>query len=198
MSKDDLLRQLTSARKRTTGRPPETVTGSTSSQVDYLLKTRYGGSTRRMAAGLGITQRHVQRLRKGERKGSKALQEKLSKETTLAWRADRPKREARLAKELRQAGDNAPSGVRVRVDAQAADLQIQSSPKIRGRMIMLDLTGNQAAQLARARTPKAVDSVTRSALTDYFNGVAPGRERTAFRQFGEEDINFDGSGVQFE
>jgi len=172
--------------------------GSTSGQIDYLLDAKYGGSTRALAKDLGVSQRYVQLLRSGRRQPSEKVGNSLRRRATATY-ADRSRREAKAdAKEWRDQGAGGFGTVQVYVDVLGSDIQIQGSPKIRGRSIVLNLTAEQAAELAEANSAAALHAVTESALLDYFNGVAPGYQRPTYTQFSPGDITFDMNGVDFQ
>ena len=197
-SKAKLLSRITAARSGRANRPPAAVTGSPSGQINYLLTTKYGGSTKALAKDLGVSQRYVQQLRAGNRQPSAKVAASLRKRSTATY-ADRSRREAQAeAAGWRAEGSGGYGEVRMHVDVLGSDLRIQGSPKIRGRSIMLYLSADQAADLAAAKGPDALKDVAGAALLDYFNGNAPGHERQTFGQFSAGDIDFDLAGVTFE
>lgn len=198
-SKAQLLRRVSAAMSGTrVNKPPRSMTGSAAGQVDYLLTTKYGGSTKALAKDLGVSQRYVQQLRAGGRQPSKDLAASLRKRSTATY-ADRSRREAAAeAKAWRAEGSAGFGEVRMHVDVTGSNVQIQGSPKVRGRSITLYLSADQAADLATAKGPDSVKAVAQSVLLDYFNGVSPGHERPTYAQFGPNDIEFDLSGVEFE
>ena len=197
-SKAKLLSRVKAAVSGRANRPPAAVTGSASGQVNYLLTAKYGGSTKALAKDLGVSQRYVQQLRSGARTPSAKVSASLRKRATATY-ADRSRREAAAeSAQWRAQGAGGFGEVRMNVDVLGSDLRIQGSPKIRGRSITLYLSAEQAAELAAAKGPDSVKAVASSALTDYFNGVSPGRERPTFQQFSADDIDFDLNGVTFE
>lgn len=199
-SKAKLLNRVKAAMSgRPTNKPPQSVTGSAAGQVDYLLTTKYGGSTKALAKDLGVSQRYVQQVRSGRRQPSKALAASLRKRSTATY-ADRSRREAAAeAKAWKAEGAAGFGEIRMTVDVAGSNIQIQGSPKIRGRSVILYLSADQAADLAAAKGPESVKAVAQAALVDYFNGVSPGHERPTYGpQFSPDDIEFDLSGVDFD
>lgn len=75
------------------------------------------------------------------------------------------------------------SGIGARV-GRATTFSIRGSDAIRARDVHLDLSGEQAAALARAEDEEDVRQVIGQALADYFNGGAYGG-------FRPEDFDFD-------
>lgn len=197
-SKRKLLDRIIGALTGRPNRAPESVSGSARGQLDYLLGAKYNGSTKALAKDLGVSQRHVQQIRAGKRAPSAKLEASLKKRATATY-AHRSQREAKTeAAEWREQGAGGFGELRVVVDVLGSGLQIQGSPKVRGRTIMLDLTSDQAAELAAAKGPHTVHDVVESALLDYFNGVSPGHARPTFVTFSPGDIEFDLNGVTFE
>jgi transcriptional regulator with XRE-family HTH domain len=173
-----LFRRITERLFSSKSTPKQTTT-----QAKAAVKAA-GGSTKAVADQLGVSQRTVQRYMQGKRVPQGKLAEKLEELATKAQVTERGRE--RKARQLEAQG-GAPSSVTVQVD-RAYDFTINGSPALRGRPIEADLTGEEAAALARAQTEEDVKAAIQPALARYFN-------RGAFKQFDSQAIEFDPSGM---
>ncbi|OKI25151.1 hypothetical protein [Streptomyces sp. CB03911] len=149
-------------------------------QAGQVRERKYGGSTKAMAAAYGVAPRTVLRWIDGTRHPTKPENEQQLRREALDVQTTERGRE-RKAKQLAKLGTY--SGVRVRV-GRAQTFEIRGSDAVRARDVHLDLSGEQAAALARAENEEAVREVIGEALADYFNGGAYGG-------FGPDDFTFD-------
>ncbi|MFB7484835.1 helix-turn-helix domain-containing protein [Streptomyces anulatus] len=153
-------------------------------QAAHVRERQYGGSTKAMAEAFGVKERTVQRWLKGDRtpKGKDAVKLEAAAAAVQVTEKGRERRAKAYEKEA-----DAPTDLRVRVD-RAGAFTIKGSPAVRPRAVELDLTGDQAAQLARATDEDGVKAVVGEALAGYFNGGPYGG-------FRGEDFDFDPSDV---
>ncbi|MFJ9523518.1 hypothetical protein ACIRPK_35465 [Kitasatospora sp. NPDC101801] len=147
-------------------------------QAGQVRDRKYGGSTKDMAAAYGVSPRTVQRWIDGSRHPVK-WQEKLRLDAIEVQTTERGRE--RKAKQLAQRGRI--SGVRARV-GRTMTFEIRGSDAVRQRDVHLELTGDQAAALARAQDEGEVREVIGGALADYFNGGEYGG-------FEPDDFTFD-------
>ncbi len=150
----------------------------TTTQAGQVRDRKYGGSTKAMAAAYGVSPRTVQRWVDGTRHPVKQ-QEQLRLDAIEVQTTERGRE--RKAKQLAQRGRV--SGVSARV-GRTMTFEIQGSDAVRARDVHLDLSGEQAAALARAQSEEEVREVIGEALADYFNGGSYGG-------FRPEDFTFD-------
>ncbi|MFI8085800.1 hypothetical protein ACIF6L_34045 [Kitasatospora sp. NPDC086009] len=149
-------------------------------QAGQVRERKYGGSTKAMAAAYGVAPRTVLRWIDGTRHPTKPAHEQQLRREALDVQTTERGRE-RKAKQLSQRGTI--SGVSARV-GRTMTFEIQGSDAVRARDVHLNLTGEQAAALARAEDEEDVRRVIGEALADYFNGGSYGG-------FGPDDFTFD-------
>lgn len=157
----------------------------TATQAKHVRDRQYGGSTKAMAAAYGVAPRTVSRWIEGTRHPVKHA-DRLRDESAAVQVTDRGRE--RKAKQLAKRGHR--SGVSASI-SRARTFQIRGSDAVRQRDVHLDLTGDQAAALARATTDDEAAAVIKSAMADYFNGGAP------FGGFRPDDFDFDPGDVDY-
>jgi len=148
-------------------------------QAGQVRDRKYGGNTGAMAAAYGVSARTVQRWIDGTRHPTKHLQQ-MQREVVEVQTTERGRE--RKARQLEQRGPV--SGVQARV-GRAVSFTIRGSDAIRARDVHLDLSGEQAAALARATDETEIRQVIGQALADYFNGGS------SYGGFGPGDFDFD-------
>jgi hypothetical protein len=158
----------------------------TATQAKHVRDRKYGGSTKAMATAYGVAPRTVSRWIDGTRHPVK-FADRLRDEAAAVQVTDRGRE--RKAKQLAKKGTR-PSGISTTV-SRARTFQIRGSNAVRQRDIDLDLTGEQAAALARATTDDEAAAVLKGAMADYFNGGAP------FGGFRPDDFDFDPGDVDY-
>ncbi|MFC1405778.1 MULTISPECIES: hypothetical protein [Streptacidiphilus] len=177
-------------------------------QAGQVRDKMFGGSTKAMAAAYGVSQRTVERWIDGTRTPpqlSRAAEKRWEKENaarrrrgqaplprpttsadklaTDAVRAQTTERgRERKARQLEQRGTVSGIGARV---GRATTFEIRGSDAIRTRDVHLNLSGQQAAALARAQNEDEVRAVIGQALADYFNGGS------GYGGFSPQDFEYD-------
>lgn len=141
-------------------------------QAAQVRERQFNGSTKDMARAFGVSERAVQRWLKGERTPRGKDAEKLS---DLAQKVQTTERGRERRAKQYEAQGTAPSGVSVTVNLLG--VQIGGSDVVRsGAMrapVRLELTGEQAAALARDPSGPDAEAAINGALADYFRR-APG------------------------
>ncbi|WP_327072118.1 hypothetical protein OG196_00270 [Kitasatospora purpeofusca] len=150
----------------------------TTTQAGQVRDRKYGGSTKAMANAYGVSPRTVQRWIDGTRHPVKQ-QDKLRQDAVEVQTTERGRE--RKAKQLAKLGTI--SGMSARV-GRTMTFEIQGSDAVRARDVHLNLTGEQAAALARAENQDEVRAVIGGALAEYFNGGSYGG-------FTADDFTFD-------
>lgn len=158
----------------------------TGTQARHVRDRKYGGSTKAMAAAYGVTPRTVSRWIAGARHPVKHA-DRLKDEAVAVQVTDRGRE--RKAKQLAKKG-NRPSGISTSI-SRARTFEIRGSNAVRQRDIDLDLTGDQAAALARATTDDEAATVIRDAMADYFNGGS------MYGGFRADDFDFDPGDIDY-
>ena len=148
-------------------------------QAEHVRDRKYGGNTKAMAAAYGVAPRTVNRWIDGTRHPTKHLQQ-LQRDAVDVQTTERGRE--RKAHQLEQRGTI--SGVQARV-GRAVSFTIRGSDAIRARDVHLDLSGEQAAALARATDEIEIRQVIGKALADYFNGGS------SYGEFAADDFDFD-------
>ncbi|GAA2753003.1 hypothetical protein [Kitasatospora cinereorecta] len=153
----------------------------TTTQAGQVRDRKYGGNTKAMAAAYGVSPRTVLRWIDGTRHPTKQQHvDQLQREAVDVQTTERGRE--RKAKQLQKLGTY--SGVTVRV-GRTRTFEIQGSDAVRARDIHLNLTGDQAAALARAEDEGEVREVIGEALADYFNGGG------GYAGFAPDDFEYD-------
>ncbi|MGE7439780.1 hypothetical protein [Kitasatospora sp. NPDC001175] len=147
-------------------------------QAGHVRDRKYGGSTKAMAAAYGVSPRTVLRWIDGTRHPVEHEQ-RLRREALDVQTTERGRE--RKAKQLQQLGTISGIGARV---GRTTTFAIRGSDAVRARDVHLNLSGEQAAALARAENEDDVRAVIGQALADYFNGGAYG-------DFRPQDFDFD-------
>lgn len=155
-------------------------------QAKHVRDRKYSGSTKAMAAAYGVAPRTVTRWIDGSRHPVKHA-DRLRDEAAAVQVTDRGRE--RKAKQLAKKG-NRPSGISTTV-SRARTFEIRGSNAVRQRDIDLNLTGDQAAALARATTDDEAAAVVKSAMADYFNGGS------VYGGFRPDDFDFDPSDIDY-
>ncbi|MFD4659816.1 hypothetical protein ACFWP2_29785 [Kitasatospora sp. NPDC058444] len=158
--------------------PSRKAPAQSTTRAGQVRDRKYGGNTKAMAAAYGVSPRTVQRWIDGSRNPSKHEQQ-LLRETLEVQTTERGRE--RRAKQLAQRGTISGIGARV---GRTTTFEIQGSDAVRARDVHLNLTGEQAAALARAENEDDVRQVIGEALAGYFNGGAYGG-------FTADDFTFD-------
>ncbi|WP_372412800.1 hypothetical protein [Streptomyces luteireticuli] len=148
-------------------------------QAEHVRDRKYGGNIKAMAASYGVAPRTVYRWLDGSRHPVKHA-ERLQREAAEVQTT--PRGRERRARELEQRG--AVSGVRARV-GRTTSFNIRGSDAVRTRDIYLTLSGEQAAELARAENEDEVRQAVAKAVADYFNSGSP------FGGWSAQDFDFD-------
>lgn len=151
-------------------------------QAGHVRARKYGGSTKAMAAAYGVSPRTVQRWIDGTRHPTQQHVPQLQREAVEVQTTERGRE--RRARQLEQRGTISGIGARV---GRTATFAIRGSDAVRARDVHLDLSGEQAAALARAATEDEVRQLIGGALADYFNGGS------AYGGFTADDFDFDPS-----
>ncbi|MGW2539947.1 hypothetical protein ACWC5I_03530 [Kitasatospora sp. NPDC001574] len=135
-------------------------------QAGQVRERKYGGNTKAMAAAYGVAPRTVLRWIDGTRHPTKQQNvDQLQREAVDVQTTERGRE--RKAKQLAQRGTVSGVGARV---GRAVSFEIRGSDAVRARDIHLNLSGEQAAALARAEDEDEVRQIVGQALADYFNG----------------------------
>ena len=148
-------------------------------QAGQVRDRKYGGSTKAMAAAYGVSPRTVQRWIDGSRHPTKHT-DQLQREVVDVQTTERGRE--RRARQLQQRGPL--SGIQARV-GRTVSFTIRGSDAVRARDVHLDLSGEQAAALARATDESGIRQLIGQALADYFNGGS------GYGQFTAGDFDFD-------
>ncbi|BFV54914.1 hypothetical protein KCMC57_up63720 [Kitasatospora sp. CMC57] len=165
--------------------PSRTAPVQSTTQAGHVRDRKYGGSTKAMAAAYSVAPRTVQRWIDGTRHPTKHEQQ-LRREALEVQTTERGRE--RRARQLAQRGTI--SGINARV-GRTMTFEIQGSDAVRARDIHLNLTGEQAAALARAENEEDVRHVIGEALADYFNGGSYGGFTADDFTFDPDDFNLN-------
>ncbi|OKI95057.1 hypothetical protein [Kitasatospora sp. CB01950] len=149
--------------------PSRKAPAQTTTQAGQVRERKYGGSTKAMAAAYGVSARTIARWVDGTRHPAGKHREKLRLDAVDVQTTERGRE--RKAKQLAKLG--AHSGITARV-GRTRTFEIQGSDAVRARDIHLNLTGEQAADLALAQDEGEVREIIGQALADYFNGGSYG------------------------
>lgn len=157
-------------------------------QASHVRARKYNGSTRIMAAAYNVTPRTVSRWLDGTRspRGDNSLQ--LRREATEVQTTQRS-REQRARKFAERKEKR--SGIQARV-GRANTFNIRGSDAVRMRDAFIDLTGEQAAVLARATDEAEVEAIIKDALAAHFNGGLYGGFNPADFEFDVNDVTYSG------
>ncbi|WP_199550268.1 hypothetical protein [Streptomyces sp. N35] len=152
----------------------------TTTQARQVRDRKYGGSTKAMAAAYGVAPRTVLRWIDGSRHPKGDHASKLKGEATDVQTTERGRE--RRAKQFEGRGRY--SGVSVTV-SRATTFTIRGSDAVRQRDVDVELTGEQAAALARSDSDDDARRIIGGAVADYFNGGS------MYGGFRAEDFDFD-------